>query len=498
MNRGVKTALLMSSATLVSCATSTNMRSVKVRPIADPAAAAYGAGDALSVARGQFMLGNVGLALEGFRKAQRYNPSDPAALEGIGDCYASMGRLDIAQSSYESALALAPHDSKLLYALADLLEHEGQAARAAETRAEARSFSQPAASAAAAAPAPVETHARVSSASVGSVTVKLPPARPAAPEPRREAQASPNTTVSASALPRPTPEMTVPVALPAARVTAKLDERPVTVIDQQIALSATPAIASTVHIPAAVLPAVLPVSLPGATAPAQLEMRPLTLAEARIEQAEPAQPAPPSSAVREPVAPTIPQVDPRAAALAEQLIKQSNAVASNTPVTLPPARPLPTPAEVPTTPDRVALAPSSGPRLERLSTGEVALVTTDKPIWKAPPMVQTAAVSTGVRWVALANAPARPNVQILNAARSQGLAASARTVLSNRGWRKIAIADAPATQHSSVVLYPQSQAALGRRLAAQFGVAARMMKRNAVVLILGRDAVDRIARPHRS
>lgn len=494
MNRGVKASLLISCAAVCGCTTSAS--AVKVRAIADPAAA-FSHGDTVAVARGEFMLGNVGLALEGFRKAQRYNPTDPAALSGIGDCYASMGRLDLAQSSYESALALAPHDPRLLFALADLLEHEGQAARAAETRAEARSFSQPAASTAAA-PAPAEAHVRVPIASVGSVTVKLPPARTAAPEPRREAQASPNTAVSAAALPRPNPEMTVPVALPAARAASKLDERPFTVIDQQIALSATPAIASTVHIPAAVLPAVLPVSLPGATAPAQLEMRPLTLAEARIEQAEPAQPAPPSSAVREPVAPTIPQVDPRAAALAEQLIKQSNAVASNTPVTLPPARPLPTPAEVPTTPDRVALAPSSGPRLERLSTGEVALVTTDKPIWKAPQMVQTAAVSTGVRWVALANAPARPKVQILNAARSQGLAASARTVLSNRGWRKIVIGDAPATQHSSVVLYPQSQAALGRRLAAQFGVAARMMKRNAVVLILGRDAVDRIARPHRS
>ncbi len=56
----------------------------------------------------------------------------------------------------------------------------------------------------------------------------------------------------------------------------------------------------------------------------------------------------------------------------------------------------------------------------------------------------------------------------------------------------------PTAQHASVVLYPENQAALGRRLAAQFGIAARMMKRNAVVLILGRDAVDRIGSSRRT
>ena len=193
----------------------------------------------------------------------------------------------------------------------------------------------------------------------------------------------------------------------------------------------------------------------------------------------------------------VPQVDPRAALLAQRLIEHSNALASNTPVTLPPARPAPAPLQQPRVPDTLAVAASSGPRLERLTSGEVALLTTDKPIWQAPKNVQVAAASN-VRWVALAGAPARPNVQILNAARSRGLAASARTVLSSRGWRKIAIGDAPATQHASVVLYPENQAALGRRLAAQFGIAARMMKRNAVVLILGRDAVDRIGGPRRS
>lgn len=494
MNRGVKAALLLSSATLVSCTTSTTTSSVKVRPIADPAATAYGAGDALSVARGQFMLGNVGLALEGFRKAQRYNPSDPAALEGIGDCYASMGRLDIAQSSYESALALAPHDPRLLLALADVLDHEGQADRATETRAEARSYSQPALAQAAAASTP---QASIPVASIGTVTVKLPPARPSSPmTPHHVALADAAITVSATpsvvtpSVPSPAAEGTITVALPPARAAGKLATLPAAPLDAEIALPEAP----PAEVPAVVLPAVMPLSLPGAGV--RLELNPLTVAEAPIDL--PPQPEGPSEpTVREAVAPAPPQVDPRAAALAQRLIDVSNAVASNTPVIRPPSRPAPAPLQQPSAPDTLAVAASSGPRLERLTSGEVALLTTDKPIWQAPKSVQAASESS-VRWVALAGAPARPNVQILNAARSRGLAASARAVLSNRGWRKIAIGDAPTTQHASVVLFSKSQAALGRRLAAQFGVAARMIKRNAVVLILGRDAVDRIGGPHRS
>jgi hypothetical protein len=136
------------------------------------------------------------------------------------------------------------------------------------------------------------------------------------------------------------------------------------------------------------------------------------------------------------------------------------------------------------------------PRLERLSRGEVALVTTGKPIWSARKDVQLA--STGVRWVSLASAEARPNFQILNAARVDKLAASARTVLLNRGWRRIAVGDAPAVQLKSEVQYPKNQATLGRRLAAQFGVAARMVEHGVLVLVLGRDSVDRIARPQKS
>src|SRR5690242_12841925 len=124
MNPGGKAALLISSVALGGCAAGTNP--VKVRAIADPSAVISRGTDAVAVARGQLMLGNVGLALEAFRKAQRANPSDTAALSGIGDCYAAMGRFDIAQSNYEAALALAPHDKMLLLGLAAIFESQGK------------------------------------------------------------------------------------------------------------------------------------------------------------------------------------------------------------------------------------------------------------------------------------------------------------------------------------------------------------------------------------
>jgi len=141
MNGGVKALLLVSCVGLAGCVTVT--KEVKVRAIPDPSAALSRGGDEVAVARGQLALGNVGLALEGFRKAQRYYPTNPAPLQGIGDCYAIMGRFDLAQSNYEAALALAPQDRRLLLGLAVIFEREGDLLRAAHARADADRAMQP-------------------------------------------------------------------------------------------------------------------------------------------------------------------------------------------------------------------------------------------------------------------------------------------------------------------------------------------------------------------
>jgi len=110
-------------------------------------------------------------------------------------------------------------------------------------------------------------------------------------------------------------------------------------------------------------------------------------------------------------------------------------------------------------------------RLERISLGEIALVTSGTPSWfKLPAAI-----------------PAQ-SVRLLNAARRQGLAARHRQQLEGAGWRSIAIGDAPRTRQSSLVLYPTGQGTEARRLAADLRIAAiRPEARADILVLLGRD-----------
>jgi len=137
---------------------------------------------------------------------------------------------------------------------------------------------------------------------------------------------------------------------------------------------------------------------------------------------------------------------------------------------------------------QVDLRAGAGPRLERLSFGEVALVTIPAPVWRGQ-VVARSRQSVTVRWVPLTTAAARPNIRLLNAARRQGLASRSRDYLLGRGWRKIEIGDSTEIREQSVVLYPAARPALGRSLAAQFGFRALPSGTgNVFVVLLGRDA----------
>jgi hypothetical protein len=471
MNPGGKAALLISCMALVGCARTTD--GLKIKALGDSAEALSRGGDEIDLARAQLALGNVGLALEAFRKAQRDNPSDTAPLAGIGDCYASMARFDIAQLNYEAALALRPHDRSLLLGLASIFEQEGKPALALAARAEANFLTQPGTptlklaepvpTLASAASAP-STHGPV--ASIGSITVDLPPARPVAHTERRAIVSRPLIAQQEThAAPLPPPQIGAPVAL-SPTITVSLPRLRVT----RSAVSATPlesGLASAqdptpVIVHAAVAPPMrrTPSSTRSAGIVAEVALAPTNQLRLR----------------------TI----PRASLLVQDLLAETGK-----PVVAEPAPTGPTPEQAPDPAliGQAVLGQAPGPRLERLSLGEVALITSGKPIWRAPDNMQTA--SAGPRWVAL-DRVSRPNIQVLNAARNRGLAASARTILSARGWRRIAIGDAPAAQLKSVVLYPKGQASLGRRLAAQFGVSARLVQRINVILILGRDVAGRI------
>jgi tetratricopeptide (TPR) repeat protein len=163
-------------------------------------------------------------------------------------------------------------------------------------------------------------------------------------------------------------------------------------------------------------------------------------------------------------------------------------VASSVTVALPPAAPAQAPEEAP------ALAPvqlaiqrqplQSGPRLERLSQGVVALVTRGKPLWRAQ-LVEKTDKSATFRFVEV-----RPVARLLNAARIEGLAARTRARLVDNGWKRIAIGDAPAVRDKSVILYPSSKLATAKRLAAQFSFGhLREFEGGEIIVLLGRDSV---------
>jgi hypothetical protein len=160
---------------------------------------------------------------------------------------------------------------------------------------------------------------------------------------------------------------------------------------------------------------------------------------------------------------------------------------------------------------KIEALPDHGPRLERLSPGVVSLVTTAAPVQVAslggsgphtpakkmgilvaeatPPSrpAPRAVLTAEVRWMPLKYASA-PAIQLLNAARSEGLAARTRVALADRGWRKMRIGNARQVRQHSLVLYSPERASVGRRLAAQLrckGVLRRGV--NSVIVLLGRD-----------
>ena len=128
-------------------------------------------------------------------------------------------------------------------------------------------------------------------------------------------------------------------------------------------------------------------------------------------------------------------------------------------------------------------------RLERLSLGEVALVTAARPLWKARVVGRTGRSTT----IAFAKQPQRPNpaqaVVLLNAARIEGLAARTRSRLAAQGWRRVAIGNASRAQRQSMILYPTECRVLAERLSRQFGFAMRQQEtsRGQIVVLLGRD-----------
>ncbi len=84
----------------------------------------------------QLALGNVGLAIEAYRKALREDPASVDALLGLAESYDRMGRGDLSRRQYELALALTPNNSEIYSEFAQSLQAQGKAEEAAQVKAE--------------------------------------------------------------------------------------------------------------------------------------------------------------------------------------------------------------------------------------------------------------------------------------------------------------------------------------------------------------------------
>lgn len=156
--------------------------------------------------------------------------------------------------------------------------------------------------------------------------------------------------------------------------------------------------------------------------------------------------------------------------------------------------PPPAPAELAQAPSEVKISSAppirtparQTPRLERLSLGEVVLLTGPEPVWRAK-LVSRSPKSATFRFV-----PIQPAPRLLNAARRQGLAARTRARLIDHGWTRIEIGDAPAVRAKTLVLFPEGQFANAKRLAAQLGSAnISPYGGQPIIVLLGQDAARR-------
>ena len=133
MTRNMTSLTCLAALLVTSCATS----DIEVRSIKQPLAqglqsANYRVAEGMS----QLALGNVGLAIEAFRKALREQPDSVPAMIGMATCYDRMGRPDLSRRNFEMALAVDPANTEIYSLFAQSLEGQGQRDEAARVKTE--------------------------------------------------------------------------------------------------------------------------------------------------------------------------------------------------------------------------------------------------------------------------------------------------------------------------------------------------------------------------
>ena len=115
-----------------SCSSELAVRSIK-QPLAE---GRQPANFRLAEGASQLALGNVGLALEAYRKALREDPASVEAMVGLATCYDRMGRFDLSRRHFEMAMAVEPANTELYSLFAQSLEAQGRGDEAARVKTE--------------------------------------------------------------------------------------------------------------------------------------------------------------------------------------------------------------------------------------------------------------------------------------------------------------------------------------------------------------------------
>ena len=129
---------LLATAALAATVTACAAPMPDIRMIERPLSSAnLGANDRIAEGNAMMRLGNVGLAIEAYRRARRADPQNPDVYVMLAAAYDRMGRTDLASGHYQQAMALAPHRPDLYVALADTLSRQNRTDEARAVLAEA-------------------------------------------------------------------------------------------------------------------------------------------------------------------------------------------------------------------------------------------------------------------------------------------------------------------------------------------------------------------------
>ncbi|NNC48889.1 MAG: tetratricopeptide repeat protein [Sphingomonas sp.] len=459
-------------AALAACASPTlEIREAK-RPITEGELATEAR---LAEGHAMMRLGNVGLAIESYRRALRRAPHDASAHAALANAYESMGRYDLSQRYYEKALAYAPHRPELYEALAASLARQGRPIEAARVKAEALARRD-------ALDAQVAADGELAEAVAAE-------AIPAMPTPAATGKIS--VALSAPAIAYSDEFAGPDIAVPDITAVEALQT------DRGQALAVAEAVARND------VGVILPEANVAAVEAPQLQAAPVTELAAVDAGAV--------GVIRAPIERkdiSAQKVDIAVASLVDDTLLPEMKIAAAPTIS------------APLEPQRIGRAEvgsfsavkiATGPRLERVSTGEVMLITRlDKVAPDAPRPTRSAA--SAVTLLSTAPDAARENavvadqrvarthvepapVLLINASRRQGVAENARGLLAGQGYAELKIDTSPTGRARTILLYPRGQRAEAEKLARRFGfpVVFQVGPVEQMTLHLGRDAAQLFA-----